>query len=121
MHELEFDFEIVRSIFLETKWPGVVEGLSWGTPALKARGKLLARIREPNILVLICDMDQKEFLMQLAPEIYFETEHYSGYPAVLVRLNVISRDELKERLEKSWMQVATKKMLDEYWSRDLKR
>jgi len=63
-------------------------------------------------------MDDKHFLMQSAPHIYFETDHYKDYPAVLVRLNVIDPDELKDRIEKTWMSHASKKMLDEYWSRE---
>lgn len=120
MDELSASFESVRAVWRSADWPGVVESLSYGTPALKVRGKLLVRIREPGVLVLLCEMDEKEFLMQSAPEIYYQIDHYKGYPAVLVRLDVIEPDELRERIEKTWMSHATKKMLDEYWSRELK-
>ena len=74
-------------------------------------------MREPGILVLRCELDEKEFLMQSSPQVYFETDHYKGYPAVLVRLDAIQPEELKERIEKYWTSIASKKMLDDYWSR----
>ena len=113
-HDLSVCFEPVRAVWRAAKWPGVEESLSWGTPALKVRGKLLVRIREPDVVVLMCDMDEKEFLMGAAPEIYFQTDHYRGYPAVLARLSEIDPDELSERIGKTWRSLATKKMIEEY-------
>ena len=40
--------------------------------------------------------------MEISPDIYFETDHYVGYPAVLVQLSVISDEELSLRLEDAW-------------------
>ena len=117
MENLDAEFELVRSIWQEAKWPGVEEDLSYGTPALKVRKKLIARLREPGVLVLRCSLDEKEFLMAAAPEIYFETDHYKGWPAVLVRLSEIGREELSERLEKTWRGLATKKQVSEFDSR----
>ncbi len=94
--------------------PGVEEGESWGTPALKVRGKMLVRVREPGILVVPCDLDEKEMLMTVAPEIFFETKHYEGWPGVLVRLEKIEDDELAEMLEKAWRTLASKKMIAEF-------
>ena len=37
-------FDDVRAIAL--KWPEVTDGTSYGTPALKVRGKLLTRLKE---------------------------------------------------------------------------
>lgn len=114
MDELSAAFEPIRAIWREANWPGVVEELSYGTPALKVRGKLLVRLREPGVVVLMCEIEEKEFLMQAAPEIYFETNHYKGWPAVLARLDVIEPDELREHIEKTWRKSVTKKMLAEY-------
>jgi len=114
MDDLDAAFEPVRAVWREAAWPGVVEEPSYGTPALKVRGKLIVRLREPGILALRCEMDEKEFLMMAAPEIYFETEHYKGWPAVLIRLDSIDPSELRERMENTWRRLATKKMVQEY-------
>jgi hypothetical protein len=108
------EFEPVRAVWREAGWPGVEESTSYGTPALKVRGKLLLRLREPGIVVLMCALEEKEFLMSAAPDIYFQVPHYYGYPAILARVATIPPDELADRIERAWRQHATKKMIDEY-------
>lgn len=117
VEDLNEAFEAVRTVWRAAGWPGVVEDLSYGTPALKVRGKLLLRLREPGIVVLLCDLDEKEFLMQAMPEVYFETDHYKGYPAVLARLETIDRDALADHIEKRWRAVAGKKLVAEFDTR----
>lgn len=107
-------FEPVRTILREHAWPGVEEGLSYGTPALKVRGKLLLRLREPNVVVVPCDVDEKELLTQMAPEVFFEIDHYRGYPWILAYLSTIDPIELADRIERAWRQQATKKMIEEF-------
>ena len=43
----------------------------------------------PDTLVVTCPLEEKEMLMAAAPGIYFETDHYRGWPAVLVRIEEI--------------------------------
>jgi len=74
----------------------------------------MCRLREPNVVVLLVDIEEKEFLMQALPEVYFETDHYKGYPAVLARLSKIEPDMLREHLEKTWRGRATKAMIAEF-------
>ena len=112
--DLSEAFEPIRTLLRQAAWPGVEEGRSYGTCALKVKGKLLVRMREPDVLVLCCEIDEKEFLMMAAPEIYFETDHYKGWPAVLVRLSEIEPEELKERIEKTWRSLAPKRLVEEY-------
>ena len=95
--------------------PGVVEGTSYGTPALRAGKTFLTRLRhEDGSIVVKMAMDEREIKMQAAPDIYHITEHYRAWPTVLVRLSKVSRRELKGLLERSWREVATKKMLAAY-------
>ena len=48
--------------------------------------------------------------MQARPEAFFITDHYKGYPAMIVRLATVRRPELKALLEQSWRQVAPKRL-----------
>ena len=59
----------------------------------------------------MCPLDEKEVLMAAAPGIYFETAHYHGWPAVLVRMSAISDEELSHRLMLAWKTQAPKRLL----------
>ena len=92
------DFSRVRKIGLT--FPGVEESTSWGQPSLKAGGKMFAcmaahRSAEPGSLVVLVDFPRREELLAEAPEIYYLTDHYVGYPSVLVRLERIRADALR--------------------------
>lgn len=72
-------------------------------PAIKLRGKLLAwtpphKSMEPHTLAVRIDMDIRAELIAAAPDVYFVTNHYLSYPAVLVRLTRIDPDALQDLL-----------------------
>ncbi|WP_421591548.1 MmcQ/YjbR family DNA-binding protein [Shinella sp. M27] len=90
--------------------PSVETGTSYGTPALKVAGKLFVRIKDAETLVLMVPLDDKERLIEMAPELYYETDHYKGWPALLVRAAVIDDAELRHRLAESWRLKAPAKL-----------
>lgn len=80
--------------------PGVEDGTSYGTPALKVKKKLFVRLREEgDVIVLPMPFEQREALMAEAPETYFITDHYLNYPAVLVRLTKVKEAEMRDLLK----------------------
>jgi hypothetical protein len=98
--------------------PGIEEGTAYGTPALRVRGKFLARLREDGeTLALRIGFDEREILLASDPAVFFITDHYRGYPAVLVRLAAIGRGRLREVLEEAWAQAAPKRLVAEWRSR----
>jgi hypothetical protein len=90
--------------------PEVEEGTSYGTPALKIRKKFLCRVKDADTVVLMCALEEKELLMAAAPDIYYETDHYKGWPAILVRIRAISDEELAHRLALTWKMQAPKRL-----------
>ncbi|HEV7504634.1 MAG TPA: MmcQ/YjbR family DNA-binding protein [Thermoanaerobaculia bacterium] len=103
-------FADVRQIALAL--PEVEEGKSYGTPAFKVRGKFLSRLREDGeTLVVRIDMDERDILMAANPETFYITDHYRGYPAMLVRMATVDPDELRELLEGAWRRVAPKRLV----------
>jgi hypothetical protein len=108
--DLSRDLARVKKLIAAAKLPGVEEAPSYGMPSLKVMGKFLARVREPDVLVVMCALEEKEFLMQQNPVVYFETDHYKGWPAVLVRLSKIDDAELTHRLHVAWRRQAPKKL-----------
>lgn len=100
---------------LALAFPGVEEGLSYGTPGFRVRGKFLARLWEDGeTLVVRCGDDERDFRILADPETFFVTEHYRGYPTVLVRLGQVREDDLQAVLEEAWRRQAPKRLLKEY-------
>ena len=102
-------FDTVRRIALAL--PHVEEGTTYGSPALKVRGRLLACIPvnksvEPDSLAICIDFDQRAELVEAAPESYYLTDHYVNYPIVLVRLSRIHLDALRDLLGTGWRFVS---------------
>ncbi|HZR36160.1 MAG TPA: MmcQ/YjbR family DNA-binding protein [Nevskia sp.] len=103
-------FDTVRKLALAL--PGVEEYICYGTPALRVRKQLLARLREDHdTLVVKCEDSRRELLMQVDPATYFMEPHYHGYPVVLVRLSRVRADALARLLEDAWRMLAGKRLL----------
>jgi hypothetical protein len=94
-------YDTVREIALAL--PNVEEGTSYGTPALKVRGKLFVRLKEDGeTIVLKTTYEEREELMVHDPETYFITDHYLNYPYILVSLERVSEDALRELIVTSY-------------------
>jgi hypothetical protein len=91
------NFETVRRIALEME--DVEESTSYGTPAFKVRGALFARLHQDGCsLVVRTDFDERVELMAADPDTYYITDHYRNYPWVLVRLERVHTDALRDLL-----------------------
>src|SRR5262249_19738034 len=104
-------FDTVWKLGLEM--PEVEKTTTYGASALKLRGQLLACVAinksaEPNTLMLRIDFDQRDGLLAEDPATYYVTNHYVNYPAVLVRLNCIQQDTLRDLLNGAWRFVMSK-------------
>ena len=90
-------FEQVRKIALSLS--NVEESTSYGTPAFKTAGKLLARLKEDgDSLVVGTTFEEREDLLAADPATYYITDHYLKYPWVLVRLSRVSPDAMRDLL-----------------------
>ena len=104
------DFQRIENLARQRGLAEVERSTSYRTPALKVGGKSFVRLKDKDVLVLLCPMEQKTLLMEISPDIYFETDHYIGYSAVLVRLDKIDDEELSLRLEDAWTFKAPKRL-----------
>src|SRR5687768_15146293 len=85
----------------------VEEGTSYGTPALKVRGKLVARLKEDGeTLVLRTTFADRDRLLAAAPDVFYVTDHYLKYPWILVRLPRVERPFLSELIAEAWRLAA---------------
>lgn len=94
-------FDDVREIGLAL--PNVEASTTWGAPALKTKGKLMACVpthssAEPGSLMVRVGFDDRSELLAADPDTYYVTDHYLGYSGVLVRLSRITPDVLRDLL-----------------------
>ncbi|HET6738400.1 MAG TPA: MmcQ/YjbR family DNA-binding protein [Kribbella sp.] len=87
-----------------------VRGKAFAWTYLKRPEEGKARVPEPSVLAVRCVGAEKEAILASAPTTYFTEPHYNGFPAVLVRLDVIDPDELRELLTDAWRCQAPKKL-----------
>ena len=93
--------------------PDVEVTTSWGATALKVRGKMFAcmainKSAEPNSLVVRMGVADRDALIEDDPATYYLKEHYVDYPCVLVRLNRVSHDALRDLLTGAHRFIGTK-------------
>ena len=77
-------------------------GTSYGTPSLKVRGKMLARLRDDGVMTLKVEDGLRDALLDAQPEVFFTTEHYDGYPIALVRLELADADQVAGLIHRGW-------------------
>ena len=105
-------FEVVKAVGLTL--PDVEATTKYdGSPVLERGGAFMAGIAthpsaEPKTLVVRADMEERELLLEDAPETYYLTDYYRRYPLVLVRLSRIDREALRDLLSVSWRLTAEK-------------
>src|SRR5690349_17823645 len=90
-------FDIVRSVGCEL--PGVEATAARRTkhtmtPVLRREGCFMAGLAshpsaEPGTLVVRADVEEREWLIEDAPETYYLTDYYRRWPLLLVRLSRI--------------------------------
>src|SRR5258706_14410654 len=104
--------EIVRTVGLAL--PDVEATTRYdGSPVLKRGGSFMAGLAthpsaEPDTLVVRAGFEERDWLMEDAPETYYLTDYYRSYPLVLVRLSRIDRDALRDLLSEAWRLTAAK-------------
>jgi hypothetical protein len=117
----------VRRIALSL--PETSEKLIWGTPSWRVRTKLFVwerPLRKGDLEALGDDAPQgeilgarvedllaKEALIADEPAI-FTTPHFDGYPAVLIELDKVDPEVLKEIIVEAWLSRAPKRLAREY-------
>jgi hypothetical protein len=122
------DWDDVRRIALGL--PETTEGVSWGNAAWRVRDKPFVWERPlraadlralgesapdgPILGARVEHVGAKEALIADDPAVYFTTPHFDGYAAILVRLEEIGVDELREVIVEAWLVQAPKRLAREY-------
>ena len=105
-------FDIVRTVGLAL--PDVEATTKYdGSPVLRVDGIFMAGLAthpsaEPETLVVRAGLEERERLVEDAPETYYLTDYYRSYPLVLVRLSRIEPEALHDLLSVSWRMTTAK-------------
>lgn len=109
-------FARVRAFVLA--FPGMTEGTSYGQPSFLLKGKFFSRFNQKEAgLVVLVEPDLRDLLLAAEPETFFTTEHYRGYPALLVRLPKVKPAVLRDLYERAFRAKAGKKLLAQFEGR----
>ncbi|WP_243075800.1 MmcQ/YjbR family DNA-binding protein [Microbacterium sp. SS28] len=68
----------------------------------------------PVVGVRTDGLDGKQALLETFPAEFFTIPHFDGYPAVLVRLDAIDQDLLREVVTDAWLLRAPKRVAQEW-------
>lgn len=58
----------------------------------------------------VADEGVKQALLAGQPEVFFTTSHFDGHASVLVRLDALDPQELRELLHEAWLARAPKRL-----------
>jgi hypothetical protein len=87
-----------------------VEGKGFAWTYLARDHPKKPRVAHPDVLAIRCELPRKELLIEAAPHVFFDDDHYRGFPAVLARLPLIDEAELAALLEAGWRLQAPKRL-----------
>ena len=107
----ELAAQYARVVRIAEQFSGVVASRSYGTPAIKVKQKLMARLRSEaeGGLAIRCDVFEREMLLQAAPETFYLTDHYANGPKsmILINLETLRWAAMPGIIEHAWQIVAT--------------
>lgn len=99
--------------------PGTEVSTSYGKPAVKMRGKVIAATTAPDAasFVLHVSLADKDLLIETDPATFWQTDHYRGWPAVLVRYGTPAGSRIATLLARAWWDRATVRQRQAYGAR----
>jgi hypothetical protein len=105
---MSLDYEQVMAF--AARLPGAERSTHYGAPAVKANGHaFVAPGREEGSFCLMIDRDTVDMLKETDPGTYWQTPHYEGWPAVLVRFDTPDPERAFAMIERAHEQALARK------------
>jgi len=93
--------------------PGTERTTSYGKPAVgvaaNGRAFLFTGGEADTSFALAIDLDMIDLLKETEPETYWQSPHYEGWPAVLVRYDSPDPERVRDVIRQAHSQAAAKK------------
>ncbi|WP_457302239.1 MmcQ/YjbR family DNA-binding protein [Phyllobacterium sp. P5_D12] len=109
-NSLDESFERIWTIAESLHLPELVRRTTHGTPSLKVKTLFIGRMKDWETFAIHCPLEEKPLLMESVPNIYFEIDHYKGWPYILMHLEAVSDAELGHRIKLAWHAKAPAKV-----------
>lgn len=113
------NFDEIREMAMS--FPGVEEHLAFGRPTLRVGKKFLAcvaKINEDTLCLKLPDQREREYLLSTKPDIYYLTDHYADFGAILIRMPLVDQQELHGLIEQAWLMLAPKRLVTAYRAKE---
>ena len=68
----------------------------------------------PILAVRVDDLSEKEAVLASDQDGFFTIPHFDGYPAVLIRLEAVEEQALREAIVDGWLACAPKRLTEAY-------
>ena len=120
-----------RAVEIARTLPEVEEGTTYGNRAWKVRGRTFAWDRPfskadvarfgdepvpdgPILGVRVDDLDEKEAVLAAGTPGVFTIPHLDGFAAILVQLDAMTEDDLRDALVDGWLSMAPRRLAEAF-------
>lgn len=99
-----------KAVAFALSLPGTELSTSYGRPAVKVNGRafLYTGHEDETSFGVAIDMDSVELLKETDPDTFWQTPHYEGWPAVLIRFDSDDPERVRDVVRRSHAWTAAK-------------